>query len=476
MTLSARIRLTLIAIPLSVLSLTVAALYSLNQVGEELVTATGRTADTLARAGELKAIANGMRTGQRGLLLNRIQKDDKGFKKTHQDYEKRRLGAQEQLAALRQLLTTQESQNLLTALEGHIAKHVECFRRISELCLEDKLDEASVLYRDHGAPAGVAMEKAAEGLTQLQKDIMKAGADRGARRMSQARWIVLGIDAFALIVLGALLVAAHRASRVLRKLIAGVMERADRIRRATRQVAAVSQSLAQGATEQAASIEETSASTEEILSMTRSNLDSSHRAASVMGSVDERVAQGNQALDHMVTSMKEITASSGKISRIIQVIDEIAFQTNILALNAAVEAARAGEAGAGFAVVADEVRNLAHRSAQAAKDTAGLIEESIERSNAGGTRMTEVAAVIRAITESSATVRTAVEEVRAGSDDQAKGIERVARAIVQMQQVTQNAAASAEESASASEEIAAQAQGLNEMMDELSELAGLGRP
>ncbi len=210
--------------------------------------------------------------------------------------------------------------------------------------------------------------------------------------------------------------------------------------------------------------------------MTRSNLDNSHRAASVMGSVDERVAQGNQALDHMVTSMKEITASSGKISRIIQVIDEIAFQTNILALNAAVEAARAGEAGAGFAVVADEVRNLAHRSAQAAKDTAGLIEESIERSNAGGTRMTEVAAVIRAITESSATVRTAVEEVRAGSDDQAKGIERVARAIVQMQQVTQNAAASAEESASASEEIAAQAQGLNEMMDELSELAGLGRP
>src|SRR5204862_4409626 len=129
----------------------------------------------------------------------------------------------------------------------------------------------------------------------------------------------------------------------------------------------------------------------------------------------QRVVKANQTLDEMMTSMREIGASSGKISKIIKVIDEIAFQTNILALNAAVEAARAGEAGMGFAVVADEVRNLAQRSAQAAKDTASLIEESILRSTEGGRKLGEVAASIQAITEGAGKVKGIVEEVREAS-------------------------------------------------------------
>jgi methyl-accepting chemotaxis protein/methyl-accepting chemotaxis protein-1 (serine sensor receptor) len=172
----------------------------------------------------------------------------------------------------------------------------------------------------------------------------------------------------------------------------------------------------------------------------------------------------------MVNSMKEINASSDKISRIIKVIDEIAFQTNILALNAAVEAARAGEAGMGFAVVADEVRTLAQRSAQAAKDTAALIEESIGRSHEGSTKLEQVATAIHGITESASKVKTLVDEVNLSSEEQAKGVDQISRAIVQMEQVTQKSAATAEQSASAGEELSAQSQTLRQVVRELHEM------
>src|SRR5439155_5253415 len=182
----------------------------------------------------------------------------------------------------------------------------------------------------------------------------------------------------------------------------------------------------------------------------------------------------NQTLDEMMTSMREIGASSGKISKIIKVIDEIAFQTNILALNAAVEAASAGEAGMGFAVVADEVSNLAQRSAQAAKDTASLIEESILKSGEGSAKLADVASSIQAITEGAVKVKTLVDEVEASSKEQAQGIEQISKAVAQMDEVTQRTAANAEQSAAASEELNAQSKALMTVVAQLEKLVGAG--
>jgi methyl-accepting chemotaxis protein/methyl-accepting chemotaxis protein-1 (serine sensor receptor) len=180
----------------------------------------------------------------------------------------------------------------------------------------------------------------------------------------------------------------------------------------------------------------------------------------------------NQTLDRMVEKMKEIDASSNKIAHIIKVIDEIAFQTNILALNAAVEAARAGEAGLGFAVVADEVRSLAQRCAQAARDTAGLIEESIATSRDGNERLDRMAGAVRAMTESSTRVKSLVDQVNVGSQEQARGMVQISRAIAQMEQVTQRTAAGAQESASAGTELNGYADNLRTLVQEMREMVG----
>src|SRR5580658_813696 len=264
----------------------------------------------------------------------------------------------------------------------------------------------------------------------------------------------------------------RRLNHFIRDTVVEIGEGTEQVASAAAQVSSVSQVLAQGTSEQASSLQQTSASTEEITSITRRNADNASTAAELMASVDQGVGNANVTLAQMVTSMGEINASSDKISKIIKVIDEIAFQTNILALNAAVEAARAGEAGMGFAVVADEVRNLAQRSAQAAKDTAALIEESISKSTEGGAKLGQVAQVIRAITESAGKVKTLVDEVSLGSQEQARGIDQISKAIAQMDHVTQATAASAEESASASEELSAQAEAVAHIVEELRTMAG----
>jgi methyl-accepting chemotaxis protein/methyl-accepting chemotaxis protein-1 (serine sensor receptor) len=271
-------------------------------------------------------------------------------------------------------------------------------------------------------------------------------------------YIVLIVLAFQLVGAGGVAYLTRGLNSAILGLTGTLAAGTEQVVSAATQVSALAQSLSQGATEQAASLEETSASMEEMASMTRRNAENATHATRLVTDVAGHVTASNAALLQMVTSMAAIKDSSNKVAKIIKTIDEIAFQTNILALNAAVEAARAGEAGMGFAVVADEVRNLAQRSAQAARDTAALIEESIARSQEGAGKVELVASAIDTITKSVAQVKGMVEEVREASLQQTQGIDQVSRAIAQMERVTQATAATAEESAAASEELNAQAE------------------
>jgi methyl-accepting chemotaxis protein/methyl-accepting chemotaxis protein-1 (serine sensor receptor) len=271
-------------------------------------------------------------------------------------------------------------------------------------------------------------------------------------------YVVLSVLALQILAVGGIAYLTRGITNTIVGLTVRLASGTQQVIGAAAQVATLAQSLSQGATEQAASLEETSASMEEMASMTRRNAENATQATRLVTDVAGQVTASNAALAEMVSSMAAIKESSNKVAKIIKTIDEIAFQTNILALNAAVEAARAGEAGMGFAVVADEVRNLAQRSAQAARDTAALIEESIARSQEGAGKVELVASAIDAITKSVAQVKGMVEEVREASLQQTQGIDQVSQALAQMEKVTQTTAATAEESAAASEELNAQAE------------------
>ena len=256
------------------------------------------------------------------------------------------------------------------------------------------------------------------------------------------------------------------------RVTAGLDTAAGQVAAASREVYSASQTLADGSSEQASSLEEASSSLEEMSSMTKQNADNAGQAKALMTEVKGIVGKVNDHMNNMATAIAEVTATSEETGKIIKTIDEIAFQTNLLALNAAVEAARAGEAGAGFAVVADEVRNLAIRAAQAAGNTATLIENTIrvvKKSNEL-THMTKEA--FRENVEISAKVGSLVEEITVASQEQAHGIDQISRAVSEMDRVIQATAASSEEAASASEELNAQAEQMKVYVSDLAMVVG----
>jgi methyl-accepting chemotaxis protein len=236
------------------------------------------------------------------------------------------------------------------------------------------------------------------------------------------------------------------------------------------QVSSTSQSLAQGASEQAAALEETTSALEEMASMTKKSAETARQAAALSAEAHKSASDGNQAMGRMSQAINDIHKSATETAKILKTIDEIAFQTNLLALNAAVEAARAGESGKGFAVVADEVRNLAIRSADAAKNTATLIESSVVSAKNGVAISTEVAKALEGITSAASKVHGLVEEMAAAAQEQAQGIDQVNKAVGDMDKVTQSNAANAEESAAAAEQLNGQAKQVLGVVQDLDAL------
>ena len=328
--------------------------------------------------------------------------------------------------------------------------------------------ESTDAGRPHGDQATEDAKAIEAGLTdQFAQDRTAAAAIYRGVRAGIALALVVGLS-LALIVGYAI----RHITATLRRSTAQLRDGSEQVLTAAAQVARSAQTLSRGVLQEAAALEQTSASMEEISSMTRQNAEHSVDAARLVAEAETAVTIANQVLGEMVISMAHIKESSRKVSNIIKTIDEIAFQTNILALNAAVEAARAGAAGMGFAVVADEVRNLAQRSAHAAKDTAALIEESIARSDRGAARVEKVTASMQEITNSVTKVKALIDEVSEASRQQAHGFEQVSQALGQMEQMTQNNAASAEASATAGEALNTQARRSLHTVEHLEHLVG----
>ena len=455
-----------------VIVLSVGALVVIGDLNGELDRAANVTARMQHLDGEVIAAAYQMTSIERGSVLAALV----GDKAAAQNYQQQSHDPQQHLQdALAELLKLNDAEDVKSRIQGLQQKAsvaAQGQEQLRQAMAHDQLDAALAIFSSQVQPQLDEIGQEASQFVERRNSELAAVSAVAAAKSARGRNLTLLLMLLSIGVGVVVFWIVRQANRSLRGLSGQMAESAEQVANAASQVSSSSQSLAQGASEQAASLEETSASTEEITSITRKNADHAQQVVELMQESERGAGEVNQSLDRMVEQMKQIDASSHKIAHIIEVIDGIAFQTNILALNAAVEAARAGEAGLGFAVVADEVRNLAQRSAQAAKDTAGLIEESIATTNDGNSRLNQMAGAVRAMTENSSRVKALVDDVNVGSQEQARGMEQISRAVVQMETVTQNSAASAEESASAGAELDGHASRLKSLVHQMREMVG----
>jgi methyl-accepting chemotaxis protein len=324
--------------------------------------------------------------------------------------------------------------------------------------LVDGMDQANAVYASQTKPNLEKVQSLlaeARGITM--KNIMTDEQMLQSASHTKTATVLISLVAVAVGIVLAYFIARGLV-RTLKRIIQGLTLSANQVTSAAGQVASSSQSMAEGASQQASSLEETSASLEQMSSMTRQNSDHAIEANDLMGETAHVVQAGAKSMTEMSQAIDNIRSSADETAKIIKTIDEIAFQTNLLALNAAVEAARAGDAGKGFAVVAQEVRSLAQRSAEAARNTSELLEQSRQHAIRGVTVTGEVA--------------EALQQIQRSAEKVGQGIDQVNRAVNQMDQVTQANAANSEQAASASEELSAQASELNDMVATLAVMVG----
>jgi methyl-accepting chemotaxis protein/methyl-accepting chemotaxis protein-1 (serine sensor receptor) len=413
----------------------------------DLISATRMTVVSAA-LGDAKAIAK------------EIEENEQEFKTLEATADK--LAATARVERIRELAREVKSAMAEWHTEALEAEHLAAALKVSDAAAANA----------KATPYGIKAEELTNEILSLQREHLGEVRTDAGNSYARTRALLIGLCLFAAVIAGVVIWVVRGITFVLRESVTELSQGAQQVATASGQVSGAAQTLSQGSTEQAAALEETSASMEEMASMTRKNAENSQQASAMMAETDRRVATATAELTEMVTSMSAIKDSSDKVARIIKTIDEIAFQTNILALNAAVEAARAGEAGMGFAVVADEVRALAQRSAQAARDTTALIEESIAKSNDGHQRVRAVSGAIESISAGTATLKGLIDEVTEASRQQAHGIDQVSQATAQMEKVTQATAATAEESAAASEELNAQAESSMYVVRKLAAMVG----
>jgi methyl-accepting chemotaxis protein len=395
-----------------------------------------------------------------------IAPDKAGKEEVEKGMAKIRATIDEMIKKYESTITLKEDRELVDAMAVERAKFLSVrSEKILPLSREGKTQEAMAIFKAELRPIIEAYVGAGQKIVDFnRKNGEHAGSAITASVSTAITGIVVGL--LAALALGAAvgIFLSRSISAALNSVISSLSSGSEQVSSASNQVSQSSQQMAEGASQQASSLEETSASLEEMSSMTKQNSDNARQANGMAAETRAAVEKSREAMTRMGDAIGRIKGSSDQTAKIIKTIDEIAFQTNLLALNAAVEAARAGDAGKGFAVVAEEVRNLAQRSAEAAKTTAALIEESQQNANNGVAVSGEVAGILTGIVESVSKLTQLIGEVSAASEEQSKGIEQIGTAVTEMDKLTQSNAANAEESASASEELAAQAKELGDMV------------
>jgi methyl-accepting chemotaxis protein/methyl-accepting chemotaxis protein-1 (serine sensor receptor) len=426
----------------------------------------------LNAVGRLAGIAKDVRGGIRGHIT--AANADARSKAEH-DLADLKQASQVELKRYQESISDPRDRELFEHVPDALGRLLGSADPILPLSREGHAEQAMALFRTKSMPAYASAQHAVEDLAQFKQQDGSSKASAAATTNARGRlliWTLLALSLGSSGVVGWYL--SRQISRVLAPAVRSLDTAAVQLTAATRQIAESSGSLAQGTSEQAATLEQTSASTIEIQSMAGRNAESSKMAAHKIEATVGKLETANRAVQEMMISMDEINASGKEVSKIIAVIDGIAFQTNILALNAAVEAARAGESGLGFAVVADEVRSLAQKAGQAARDSAGVIEASVAKAAAGKGRLDQIAQSIQSLAQDAGSVKTMMHNVEMESEEQTRGIGQVSKAIEQMERVTQNTAATAEESASSARQMSAQAEVLRDIVASLITLVATG--
>jgi methyl-accepting chemotaxis protein len=327
-------------------------------------------------------------------------------------------------------------------------------------------------FMESAGKVGQKSEEISKQLAQFATDYSKqlrshiAAVNQSLHQTNSVTIAIFSLVATLSIVLISIIIIKY-ITRPITAIISQLSSSATTLGDTSAEIAHANQTLADGTTRQAASVEETSSALEEMSSMTRLNSDNAKHANQLMRATNDEVNDAQQTMTQLTSSMEAIASASAETSKIIKTIDEIAFQTNLLALNAAVEAARAGEAGKGFAVVAEEVRNLAMRSAEAAKTTTSLIIGTSSKVEDGKLFVDKSNQAFAAVAESSGKISALIAEIAAASEEQSSGIAEVNSAMTDIDNTVQNIAATAEESASAAREMEGQSESLSQVVKDL---------